>query len=262
MRFLSQLSIGFLFIVGSFAAAAAASDVNEPKNVPLCSPVTKSPDVAPDSHSPPRLVHSVTPQYPKEARHAKIQGAVKIRATIAPDGTLKDLKVLEGDSRLAKAALEAVSLWHYEPARVNDAAVEVPTDITVNFVLQGRRRFDIYTDSGEPVTKIGDGQSERGGTNVPIYEIGHEVKPPKPVFAPNPEYSKSARRAKIQGTITLGLMVTPEGLVGDIAVCKNLERSLDQKAIDTVRQWKFQPATKDDEPVAVRLNVEVSFRLY
>jgi len=37
---------------------------------------------------------------------------------------------------------------------------------------------------------------------------------------------------------------------------------LDEKAIEAVRQWKFKPATKDGHPVAVQVNIEVSFRLY
>ncbi len=41
-----------------------------------------------------------------------------------------------------------------------------------------------------------------------------------------------------------------------------LSDGLDQKAIESVRQWKFEPATKDGVPVAVRVNVEVQFRLY
>jgi protein TonB len=37
---------------------------------------------------------------------------------------------------------------------------------------------------------------------------------------------------------------------------------LDQKAVETVRDWRFAPATKDGKPVAVQVNIEVNFRLF
>jgi TonB family protein len=45
-------------------------------------------------------------------------------------------------------------------------------------------------------------------------------------------------------------------------VARSLGMGLDQKAIEAVRQWKFEPAMKDGRPVAVQINVEVNFRLY
>jgi TonB family protein len=45
-------------------------------------------------------------------------------------------------------------------------------------------------------------------------------------------------------------------------VQRGLGMGLDQKAVEAVKQWKFDPATKDGKPVAVQINVEVNFRLY
>jgi TonB family protein len=50
--------------------------------------------------------------------------------------------------------------------------------------------------------------------------------------------------------------------VRDVQITQSLERSLDQQAIAALAKWKFEPATKDGEPVAVRLEIEMSFRLY
>jgi len=60
----------------------------------------------------------------------------------------------------------------------------------------------------------------------------------------------------------LSLVVTPEGNTTDIKVTTSLGSGLDEKAIEAVRQWKFEPATKDGKPVAVKVAVEVSFHLY
>ena len=77
-----------------------------------------------------------------------------------------------------------------------------------------------------------------------------------------PEYSEEARKAKYQGTVVLWMIVDPNGSPRDVRVTRSLGMGLDQKAIEAVRKWKFEPAMKDGKPVAVQISVEVNFRLY
>ena len=84
---------------------------------------------------------------------------------------------------------------------------------------------------------------------------------PRVVYQPDPEYSEEARKAKYQGTCVLWLVVGPDGKPRDIRVARSLGLGLDEKAIEAVKTWKFEPAMKDGKPVAVQINVEVSFRL-
>jgi TonB family protein len=60
----------------------------------------------------------------------------------------------------------------------------------------------------------------------------------------------------------LSVVVDKQGQARDIRVARSLGMGLDEKAIDAVRRWKFSPGMKDGIPVAVQVNVEVSFRLY
>ena len=85
---------------------------------------------------------------------------------------------------------------------------------------------------------------------------------PRALYAPDPEYSEEARKAKWQGTVVLWVIVGPDGKPRDIKIQRSLGMGLDEKAIEAVRQWKFDPAKKDGQPVAVQINVEVNFRLY
>jgi TonB family protein len=94
-----------------------------------------------------------------------------------------------------------------------------------------------------------------------VYELT-EVTPPRPVYHPDSQYTESARKKKINGTVVVLMTVTPEGKVRDVKVIKSLEKSLDQQAMATVSTWKFEPATKDGKPVAVHVPAEVTFRLY
>jgi TonB family protein len=87
------------------------------------------------------------------------------------------------------------------------------------------------------------------------------ITAPRAVFTPDPEYSKEARDAHLQGTCVLWLVVGTDGTVHNIKVVRALGLGLDEKAAEAVRRWVFQPALKDEKAVAVQINVEVSFRL-
>jgi len=104
----------------------------------------------------------------------------------------------------------------------------------------------------------GEGMGFGGGP----YRVGGGVQAPRPIDTPDPEYSEEARKAKYQGVVVLWLVVGPDGRPKNIKVERPLGMGLDQKAVEAVQRWKFEPATKDGKPVAVQINVEVNFRLY
>ena len=81
------------------------------------------------------IVKKVNPQYPEAAKKAHIQGEVVLRATIGTKGNIENLQVVSGPAELTPAALEAVKQWKYRPYKKDGRAVEVETDITVNFTL-------------------------------------------------------------------------------------------------------------------------------
>jgi TonB family protein len=91
---------------------------------------------------------------------------------------------------------------------------------------------------------------------------GTGITPPRALYAPDPEYSDEARQAKFQGVVVLWLIVGPDGKPRSIRVSRQLGCGLDQKAVEAVKRWRFEPALKDGKPVAVQINVEVNFRLY
>lgn len=108
----------------------------------------------------------------------------------------------------------------------------------------------------------GVGPGWGGGIGGGAYRVGGGVSAPRALYSPEPEYSEEARKAKYQGVVVLWLVVGPDGRPRDIRVSRSLGLGLDEKAIEAVRQWKFEPARKDGKPVPVQINVEVSFRLY
>lgn len=85
-----------------------------------------------------RLIRRVEPAYPPLARTARVQGRVVLEAVISKSGTIDDLRLISGHPLLAKAAIDAVSQWRYRPYILNGDVIEVETQVTVNFTLDGR----------------------------------------------------------------------------------------------------------------------------
>jgi len=108
----------------------------------------------------------------------------------------------------------------------------------------------------------GFGPGEGGGTGGGIFHVGGGVSPPRVIYQPEPEFSEEARKAKYQGVCTLGLIVGADGRPSNIRVLSSLGMGLDEKAIEAVKNWKFEPAMKEGHPVRVEIAVEVDFHLY
>ena len=81
------------------------------------------------------LIRRVQPLYPPLARMARIQGPVVVAAVISKQGVMERVQAISGHPMLIRAAVDAVSQWRYKPYILNGEAIEVETQITVNFVL-------------------------------------------------------------------------------------------------------------------------------
>jgi TonB family protein len=108
----------------------------------------------------------------------------------------------------------------------------------------------------------GIGPGFGGGTGGGIYHPGGGVSAPQVIFAPDPEFSDDARRAKYQGICVVALIVDAQGNPQHVRVVRPLGMGLDEKAVKAVRQYKFKPAVYHGHPVPVEVNVEVNLRIY
>jgi periplasmic protein TonB len=108
----------------------------------------------------------------------------------------------------------------------------------------------------------GVGPGWGGGIGGGAFRVGGGVTAPRVIYAPDPEFSEAARKAKFQGTVVLSVVVGTDGLAHDVRIVRSLGMGLDEKAIEALGTWRFEPGRKDGLPVAVLVNVAVSFRLY
>ncbi len=105
----------------------------------------------------------------------------------------------------------------------------------------------------------GDCASFGGGVLIPGR---NGISYPRCLSCPTPAYSEEARREKVSGNILLRFVVTPEGRTAKISVMRSLGYGLDDQAVETVRQWVFDPARgPDGKPIAVCVTAETTFRI-
>jgi len=99
-------------------------------STPPASPAKVSPGITPGY-----VLERVPAVYPQPALMAHLQGKVVIQAEIAEDGSMQNLKVVEGDAALARAATDAVRHWRYKPYELDGKPVRMPATVVVNFKL-------------------------------------------------------------------------------------------------------------------------------
>jgi len=214
------------------------------------------------------ILSKTNPVYPAEAKAAHVQGAVILHAIISKTGTVENLHVISGNAMLVNSAIDAVQQWTYKPYLLNGQPVEVETSITVNYTLG---------DSTVVVGPVPSADEASAG----VKQVGGDVKGPMVIYEPEPKYTEAGRKAKVQGVVTVSLIVDEHGQPQNVHIVHGLGTGPDgkpdpklkkaarvamdgmnQSAVDAVKQYKFKPATENGRPVAVYLNVEVNFEIF
>jgi protein TonB len=105
-----------------------------------------------------------------------------------------------------------------------------------------------------------DGGSGVGNSLLPYARVATQVICK---VCPDPAYSDEARKAKLQGLVTMRVLVGADGRVRDVQVTRGIGLGLDENAVRAVRGWQFLPA-KDAEghPAATWITIETVFRLF
>jgi TonB family protein len=116
-----------------------------------------------------------------------------------------------------------------------------------------------HSDYSLPEYRRADGNA---GADETVYHVGKSVSAPVAIYAPDPDYSDKARKGKYQGTTVFTVVVDRTGQVSRIKMVRPLGMGLDEKGVEKIGEWKFKPAQRNGEPVAVEVNIEVTFNLY
>ena len=183
-----------------------------------------------------RKLHAPRPEYPASARRAGETGTVVVEAKIDTTGTVTDTRIVRGRSAaLDRAAARALEQWRFEPATQAGRPIVSSYRVGFEFAL-------------EPAA----------GHLAPL-EVGGDVKPPRRLDAPLPIYPNEAWAAGITGDVLVRAVIDATGAVADVEVLKGLPYGLTEAAVEAIRRWRFKPATRRGQPVAVYRNLSVRF---
>jgi TonB family protein len=82
-----------------------------------------------------RLLKRISPDYPQQARTQRIEGRVILSAMVNEDGSVSDVKVVQGPTVLAESAVAAVARWRFQPFLLNGKPIRRETEIKVDYKL-------------------------------------------------------------------------------------------------------------------------------
>ncbi len=124
----------------------------------------------------------------------------------------------------------------------------------IDFVKDAKTKnaFDVYWDTTGPNTPM-------SGENA--LRVGGDVRAPVVTNRVEPVFTDAARQDRIAGIVILEVLIDRTGAVRMAKVLKRLPDGLTDSAIDAVRQWTFNPATKDGQPVDAIFNLTMNFKL-
>jgi len=233
----------------------------------------------------PKQIVRVDPVYPPIAKQAKVEGQVIVEATIARDGTVKDIRVLRGNALFNEAAIEAVKQWKYETTFVNGAAVDVLVTTVVNFTLKGAPPANVNAlldqaksarDAGRLAEveqllqraldqiRIERSDQQTAASPAPTtggpLRIGGAVNAPRRITYVEPTYPAEASSARVEGQTILEVVLGVDGKVKSTRVLRSLP-IFEQAARDAVSQWVYEPTTLNGVPVEIVMTVVVNFIL-
>jgi TonB family protein len=159
--------------------------------------------------------------------------------------------------------MEAVQQWKYKPYLLNGQPTEVETTINVNYTLAAS---DSPGQSGGTGGKASTPQAEQQDKGaMPTLSVakktGDGVTAPELIYVVEPELTDEAKKAKFMGFVFVNLIVDARGMPQNVHVVRGVGMGLDEKAVETAKQYRFRPAMEDGKPVPVELNVEVNFKV-
>ncbi len=93
-------------------------------------------------------------------------------------------------------------------------------------------------------------------------KVGGAVKSPRLLYSVEPKYTEEARKKKLSGIVKLYCWIDEEGKPSHIKVVQGIGMGLDEKAVEALQQYKFEPATREGKPVKVDLYIDVSFQIF
>jgi len=209
----------------------------------------------------PIVLERVAAVYPPNASPAEVNGFTLLRFVVDSNGTPSGIEVQKSDgAAFDAAAIEALKQTKFEPGTLDGKPVPVRIFARVRFFDDQRPAYPRIVNRIAPASGLNGGFAQpQGGNRFPGRPYD---QPPIATYTPSAEYSEQARAAKFNGVVIVSVLVNEDGVPIDPQIKRAVGMGLDEKAIESVLQYRFRPATKNGAPVEARIMIEVNFKLY
>ena len=196
----------------------------------------------------PMLLKDVAPVAPSGFYRKGNTGEVTVKLLVDEQGIVRKVEAKQGPRKLRKIVKEAILKRQYKPYERDGRPTPFYTWATISFPPRAW---------SAPCEALSSSELPEG-----VYRVSEGISAPKPLETPDPEYSEEARDERIMGTLCFSLIVREDGSPSDIYIQRGIGYGLDEKAIETLKQWRFTPGVKDGKAVPVQIPVSMTFRLY
>lgn len=270
-------TLAFLVVASSYACAAQqqlASRVPPVEQTAQQTIFRSGPDLVAPELIPPRI------SLEKIHHCQKLDGKVVVSVIVDAQGSVHAPGVTRSaGSKLNEVALALVEMDHFKPGTHagSPATVEMQIELDLKTcsldsergnaasILASLREQPIQRVTPMPPVspEIAELSETQGfdPAGRPNSDVKHEVTPPVPLNSVTARYTPAARKAKIEGACLVQLTVDADGNPENPTIVKSLDPSLDQAAIKAAMQYRFKPAAKGGQPIAVRITIQVNFKL-
>ena len=203
-----------------------------------------------------KIIQTVDPIFPDSLiplyRHG---GQVSILLSIGADGQLAEwLPLRYTDPLFSEAALSALKLWKFEPARLRGEPVPVSIELTFNFEVKG-----VVVSVSPSDTLTAHFNDLTGGRNYAPCTLRELDRIPVPLRTVSPVYPMELAERGVTGDVAVNFYIDERGAVRMPHVTGNPHQALANLAVDDVRQWQFEPPTRRGQPVLVQVRQVFKF---
>jgi protein TonB len=146
------------------------------------------------------------------------------------------------------------------------SAVQVVTELGLPWPKKDTNSAD--ADGGHGIgdlhgNNMGDDDGDKAGAGGPGGNYANVVSQAACLHCPEPPYTDEARKAKLQGNVTLRVLIGADGRAARIQLVKGLGLGLDEQALQAVRLWRFVPARDARrQPLPTWVTIETRFQLF
>lgn len=214
------------------------------------------PDARPPDLQSVRIFQTVDPVFPESLvplyRHG---GEVGLLIGIGANGELTEWLPLRYTHRLfAESAIEAMKQWRFEPARLRGEAV--PVSLELKFIFEVKGVVVSVSPADTVMAHFHDLAGGRGYAPCTLRELDRIPVPLKTVA---PVYPEELAERGITGEVTVHFYIDEQGTVRMPYVSGRPHQILANLAVDSVRQWRFEPPTRRGQPVLVQVRQVFKF---